>query len=260
MKLGAMKALLADSLEGADLIFCHGGGLGWDAAQVLAPLGLRARTFDDIDSAGAGDRAGGARRRPGPGDEQRRLRRHPRQAAGGACRAACRDTRCLRHSLRQRLRVAAEAARWPRRKAAHGALMRLIYLHGFRSSSRSFKARLLQARLSAAGCGRALRRARPAGRSRTAPSRWCSETIRPVPGDTLVGSSLGGCYATWLAEQAGCKAVLLNPAVHPARDLAGQVGPQTGYHDGQPFEFRRPTSTSCAATRSRASPGPSATS
>ena len=48
MKLGAMKALLADSLAGADLVFCHGGELGWDAAQVLAPLGLRARTFDDI--------------------------------------------------------------------------------------------------------------------------------------------------------------------------------------------------------------------
>ncbi len=50
MKLGAMKAMLADSLVGADLIFCHAGGLGWDAAQVLAPLGLRARAFDDVDS------------------------------------------------------------------------------------------------------------------------------------------------------------------------------------------------------------------
>jgi UDP-N-acetylmuramate: L-alanyl-gamma-D-glutamyl-meso-diaminopimelate ligase len=50
MKLGAMKALLADSLDGADLIYCHGGSLGWDAAQVLAPLGLRARAFDDVDA------------------------------------------------------------------------------------------------------------------------------------------------------------------------------------------------------------------
>jgi predicted esterase YcpF (UPF0227 family) len=54
----------------------------------------------------------------------------------------------------------------------------------------------------------------------------------------VVGSSLGGCYATWLAEQIGCKAVLLNPAVQAARDLAGQVGPQLGYHDGEPFEFK----------------------
>ena len=50
MKLGAMKALLADSLAGADLVFCHAGELGWDAAPVLAPLGLRARTFTDIDT------------------------------------------------------------------------------------------------------------------------------------------------------------------------------------------------------------------
>src|SRR5690606_24921176 len=50
MKLGAMKALLADSLDGADLIYCHGGSLGWDAAQVLAPLGLRARAFGDVDA------------------------------------------------------------------------------------------------------------------------------------------------------------------------------------------------------------------
>jgi len=50
MKLGAMKAMLADSLQDADLVFCHAGGLDWDAAQVLAPLGLRARTFDEIDS------------------------------------------------------------------------------------------------------------------------------------------------------------------------------------------------------------------
>ena len=75
--------------------------------------------------------------------------------------------------------------------------------------------------------------------SPTGPSRWSGTRSRPAAADTLVGSSLGGCYATWLAEQTGCRAVLLNPAVHPARDLATQVGPQTGYHDGQPFEFRQ---------------------
>jgi len=114
--------------------------------------------------------------------------------------------------------------------------MRLIYLHGFRSSSRSFKARVLQARLAAIGAGACFL----APDLPPEPERAIAlvqESIRPGAADTIVGSSLGGCYATWLTEQAGCKAVLLNPAVHAARDLAGQVGPQLGYHDGEPFEF-----------------------
>ena len=116
--------------------------------------------------------------------------------------------------------------------------MRLIYLHGFRSSSRSFKARLLQARFAAAGCAdRFLAPDLPV--EPAAAIALVQQEIGPTAADTLVGSSLGGCYATWLAEQVGCKAVLLNPAVRPARDLATRVGPQTGYHDGQPFEFRQ---------------------
>ena len=49
MKLGAMKAQLPWSLEEADLAFCHGGGLGWDAAQALAPMGAQAVVSDSID-------------------------------------------------------------------------------------------------------------------------------------------------------------------------------------------------------------------
>src|SRR6185436_16337038 len=49
MKLGAMKAQLPWSLEEADLSFCHSGGLGWDAAQALAPLGEQAVVADSID-------------------------------------------------------------------------------------------------------------------------------------------------------------------------------------------------------------------
>jgi UDP-N-acetylmuramate: L-alanyl-gamma-D-glutamyl-meso-diaminopimelate ligase len=49
MKLGAMKSQLPWSLEAADLSFCHTGGLDWDAAQVLAPLGETARTAGSID-------------------------------------------------------------------------------------------------------------------------------------------------------------------------------------------------------------------
>ncbi|MEO6744095.1 MAG: UDP-N-acetylmuramate:L-alanyl-gamma-D-glutamyl-meso-diaminopimelate ligase [Caldimonas sp.] len=49
MKLGAMKAQLPWSLEEADLAFCHSGGLGWDAAQALAPMGKQAVASDSID-------------------------------------------------------------------------------------------------------------------------------------------------------------------------------------------------------------------
>ena len=48
MKLGAMKAQLPWSLESADLAFCHAAGLGWDAAQALAPMGDRACVAHDI--------------------------------------------------------------------------------------------------------------------------------------------------------------------------------------------------------------------
>ena len=50
MKLGAMKAQLPWSLEEADLSFCHSGGLGWDAAQALAPLGQLAVVCDTVDA------------------------------------------------------------------------------------------------------------------------------------------------------------------------------------------------------------------
>src|SRR5690606_8653064 len=52
-----------------------------------------------------------------------------------------------------------------------------------------------------------------------------------------IGSSLGGFYATWLAERLGCRAVLLNPVVHAARDLATQVGSHRTFHGDEPFEF-----------------------
>jgi predicted esterase YcpF (UPF0227 family) len=62
-----------------------------------------------------------------------------------------------------------------------------------------------------------------------------------VPADELaiVGSSLGGYYATWMAERLGCRAVLLNPAVTPLVDLEKYVGVTTMYHSGEPFEFKR---------------------
>ena len=63
MKLGVMKAQLPASLAEADAVFCYGAGLGWDAAEALAPLGERACAYDALDALVA-DVAAAAR----PGD------------------------------------------------------------------------------------------------------------------------------------------------------------------------------------------------
>ena len=50
MKLGVMKAQLPASLAQADAVFCYAGGLGWDAAAALAPLGARARAYEALEA------------------------------------------------------------------------------------------------------------------------------------------------------------------------------------------------------------------
>ncbi len=50
MKLGSMKSQLPRSLDGADLVFCHSAGLGWDAVDALAPMGNKAHVADSIDA------------------------------------------------------------------------------------------------------------------------------------------------------------------------------------------------------------------
>lgn len=56
---------------------------------------------------------------------------------------------------------------------------------------------------------------------------------------TLVGSSLGGFYATVLAERLGCRAALLNPAVHPDRHFHRHVGAQKNLYTGEEFVLER---------------------
>lgn len=113
---------------------------------------------------------------------------------------------------------------------------RIIYLHGFRSSPQSFKARMIGERLDQLGLGdRFVCPQLPV--SPAAAIDLVEGTIAPGPDDVLVGSSLGGFYATCLVERGSCRAVLLNPAVHPARDLRAYVGPQVTYHGGEPFVF-----------------------
>ena len=61
---------------------------------------------------------------------------------------------------------------------------------------------------------------------------------RPLKKDAcLIGSSLGGFYATYLAEKHGLKAVLLNPAIDPHVGLRAYLGPQKNLHTGEPYEL-----------------------
>jgi len=116
----------------------------------------------------------------------------------------------------------------------------ILYLHGFRSSPRSFKARLVQERMTAAGrAGELICPQLPAS-PKAAIELALLLAERHAPDQlAIVGSSLGGFYATWLAERLGVPAVLLNPAVDPLKNLEQQVGVTTAWHSDQPFEFRR---------------------
>ncbi|HEX8957038.1 MAG TPA: YqiA/YcfP family alpha/beta fold hydrolase [Burkholderiaceae bacterium] len=118
----------------------------------------------------------------------------------------------------------------------------ILYLHGFRSSPQSFKARLLGQRLDALGLGSIYRCPQLPSSPRAAAELALSLAREMTAGGeelSLVGSSLGGYYANWLAERLGCRAVLLNPAVQPPRDLENYVGVTTAYHSDEVFEFKR---------------------
>lgn len=113
----------------------------------------------------------------------------------------------------------------------------ILYLHGFCSSPASWKARLLGEHLAAAGLA----------------DRFTCPLLPPVPlaaiaaaeaqlansagPTTLVGSSLGGYYASWLAEKHDLRAVLINPAVMAPVSLAGLIGTQRNLHTGEDFDF-----------------------
>lgn len=116
----------------------------------------------------------------------------------------------------------------------------ILYLHGFRSSPSSFKARLLAERLLALGQQDVYLCPQLPASPGAAIALARSYIARLDPAElTIIGSSLGGFYATWLAELTGCRAVLLNPAVKPPRDLEKYVGVHTQYHSDAPFEFKR---------------------
>jgi predicted esterase YcpF (UPF0227 family) len=115
----------------------------------------------------------------------------------------------------------------------------LLYLHGFRSSPQSMKARKVADWM----------------RTHRPDVQWWCPQLPPSPKEAMqlvadriaswprgqmavIGSSLGGFYASVVAENTGCPAVLLNPAVDPARDLAKYIGEITAWHSDDTFFFR----------------------
>ncbi|HEY9319750.1 putative esterase YcpF (UPF0227 family) [Achromobacter deleyi] len=119
----------------------------------------------------------------------------------------------------------------------------ILYLHGFRSSPTSMKARMMADAMAERGLAAEWACPQLPASPREAIDLAMGIARRQLDGAdspralTVIGSSLGGFYATWLAEQLGCKAVLLNPAVEAARDLATQVGEHHMYHSDAPFVF-----------------------
>ena len=113
----------------------------------------------------------------------------------------------------------------------------ILYLHGFRSAPASKKAGELRALMAGKGIA-GLFNCPQLPVSPRAAMALCDAIIAasaaPV---TLVGSSLGGCYATALAERHGLKAVLVNPAVLAHVSLAEHLGSQTNLFTGERFEF-----------------------
>ena len=118
----------------------------------------------------------------------------------------------------------------------------VVYLHGFRSSPRSSKARMT---------GDAIAQRVEQG----APIEWYCPQLHASPQESMdmvrrhidaskadrlsvIGSSLGGFYTNYLAEQYGCKGIAFNPAVRAGRELAPHVGVMTAYDSEEPFDFR----------------------
>jgi predicted esterase YcpF (UPF0227 family) len=113
-----------------------------------------------------------------------------------------------------------------------------LYLHGFNSSPASFKARLLKARLAALGRENEFMAPQLPHRPAQAVA-MIEEVLRAHIRQriTLVGSSLGGHYATWIAERYALRAVLINPAIGPGELLVECLGPQTNLYTGSRYEF-----------------------
>jgi len=114
----------------------------------------------------------------------------------------------------------------------------ILYLHGFNSSPQSHKAQVLGRYMEERGLA----------------AHYACPGLPPLAGEAIaaieaqigrhphvpfcfVGSSLGGYYATYLAEKHGAKSVLINPAIDPHVGLRAYLGEQKNLHTGEPYQL-----------------------
>lgn len=92
----------------------------------------------------------------------------------------------------------------------------ILYLHGFQSSPQSFKAQLIESRLKALN-GEKEYVCPQLSLSPAKSIEIALNSVKDYPSQslTVIGSSLGGFYANWIAEQLQCRAVMLNPVIDP---------------------------------------------
>ncbi|WP_312341498.1 YqiA/YcfP family alpha/beta fold hydrolase [Stutzerimonas nitrititolerans] len=112
----------------------------------------------------------------------------------------------------------------------------ILYIHGLNSSPLSQKASQLSAALERIGMADRLRVPALHHHPRQALVQL-EEALTELGRPLLVGSSLGGYYATHLAERHGLKALLINPAVTPHRRFDGYLGPQTNLYTGEVWDL-----------------------
>lgn len=114
----------------------------------------------------------------------------------------------------------------------------ILYLHGFRSSPQSWKARLLANAMAERGLENRFHCPDLSHDPRQAIAQ-AEAILAEHSSCTLIGSSLGGYYATWLVERHGLPAILINPAVVAPLSLEAYLGPQENLYSGEIFEFTR---------------------
>lgn len=121
----------------------------------------------------------------------------------------------------------------------------LIYVHGFNSSPQSKKAHLLKSFAESISLGDQLVVPQLSSKPAEAISQLeilvkkltISPTFQPGCGPSIIGSSLGGYYATWLAEKYDCRAVLINPAVKPYELFDDYLGINKNEYTGEEYEL-----------------------